>query len=113
MSGCSSSWQGLRDLLHLLDHHSPAIKEAHVFVLLAICIVFVETARRVACAGTVAAGTAWLKAVTAWTSTERPMIAFLSGVSEQRNRRLVAAFIRGLRELDDGNWPAISRIALV
>jgi hypothetical protein len=55
MSGCSSSWQGLRDLLHLLDHHSPAIKEAHVFVLLAICIVFVETARRVACAGTVAA----------------------------------------------------------
>jgi putative ABC transport system substrate-binding protein len=49
----------------------------------------------------VAAGTAWLKAVTAWTSTERPMIAFLSGVSEHRNRRLLAAFIRGLRELDD------------
>src|SRR4029077_16609113 len=46
-----NSLQGLRDLFHLLDHGPPAIEEAHVFVLLAIRIVFVETARRVACAG--------------------------------------------------------------
>ena len=47
----SASWQGLRDLFHLLDHGPPAIEESHVFVLLAICIVFVETARRIAGAG--------------------------------------------------------------
>jgi putative ABC transport system substrate-binding protein len=44
----------------------------------------------------------------------RPLVAFLSGVSEERNRRLTSALLRGLRELDDiegRDFDLVSRFA--
>jgi putative ABC transport system substrate-binding protein len=48
-----------------------------------------------------AVATLWPYLISAQKPDARPLIAFLSGVSEDRNRRLVSAFLRGLQELDD------------
>jgi putative ABC transport system substrate-binding protein len=52
--------------------------------------------------GAITAATVWPQALAAQSSTQRPpLIAFLSGVSEERNRHLVSGFAQGLHELDD------------
>jgi putative tryptophan/tyrosine transport system substrate-binding protein len=49
----------------------------------------------------IAAATLWRYPIAAQTPAAKRLIAFLSGVSEERNRRLVSALLRGLHELDE------------